>query len=159
MAAKSTPAYRFGDLLALARQGWIGRLAAGLDALGYPDYRRSDSAAVRLLRRGPMPVGRLGDALGVSRQAARKVVAGLEGRGFAEVRRDQTDARQLNVLLTPEGEAYADALGRVIDRLNRAVARRVTAEELIAADVVLRAVLTGQHARTLAAYLPPPPAP
>jgi Transcriptional regulators len=159
MAAKSTPAYRFGDLLALARQSWITQLAAGLAALGYPDYRRSDSAAARLLRRGPMPVGRLGDALGVTRQAARKVVSGLEGRGFAEVRRDQADARQRNVLLTAEGEAYADALGRVIDRLNRAVARRVTPEELVAADAVLRAVLSGERSRTLAAYLPAPPAP
>lgn len=155
MAARSTP-YRFGDLLALARQSWIGQLAAGLAAAGYPDYRRSDAAAVRLLRRGPLPVGRLGDALGVTRQAARKVVTGLEQRGFAAVEQDGRDARQRNVALTPNGQAYAETLSAVIERLNRDLARRVDADQLAAADVVLRAVLVDDHARTLAAYLAPP---
>jgi|SRR5579875_1940655 len=156
MAAKSTTPYRFGDLLALARQSWIAQLTAGLAAAGYPGYRRSDAAAVRLLRRAPMPVGRLGDALGITRQAARKVVTGLEQRGFASAQRDPRDARQLNVLLTDDGQAYADAMATVIARLNRSVARRVPAEQLAAADTVLRAVLADEHTRTLAAYVSPP---
>jgi DNA-binding MarR family transcriptional regulator len=156
MAASSTPKYRFGDLLALARQSWITQMAAELADGGYPDYRRSDAAAVRLLGRGPMPVGRLGDALGVTRQAARKVVTGLERRGFAAVHRDPRDARQLNVALTADGHAYARAVTAVIDHLNRALVRRVTPDQLAAADTVLRAVLADEHTRTLASYLPPP---
>ena len=155
MDAQSTP-YRFGDLLALARQSWVGQMAAGLAAAGYPVYRGSDAAAVRLLRRGPLPVGRLGDALGVTRQAARKVVTGLEQRGFAAVQQDERDARQRNVALTSDGEAYAEAVSAVIDSLNRDLARRVDADQLAAADDVLRAVLVDEHARTLAAYLPAP---
>lgn len=155
MAAQSTP-YRFGDLLALARQSWVGQMAAGLVAAGYPDYRGSDAAAVRLLLRGPLPVGRLGDALGVTRQAARKVVTGLEQREFAAVQQDKRDSRQRNVALTPEGEAYAEAVSAVIDKLNRDLARRVDADQLAAADVVLRAVLVDEHSRTLASYLPAP---
>jgi DNA-binding MarR family transcriptional regulator len=156
MAAESTPAYRFGDLLALARQSWIAELRAVLARAGYADYRRGDSAAVRLLHRGPVSVGRLGDALGVTRQAARKIAAGLEQRGFATVRRDERDARLLAISLTAAGVAYARALERAIERLNRTIAGRVARDQLAAADVVLRAALTGEHARTLAAYLPPP---
>src|SRR5579875_3434254 len=122
MSPASTAPYRFGDLLALARQSWIRQMSGGLAAAGYADYRRSDAPAVRLLQRGPLPVGRLGEALGVTRQAARKVAAGLEERGFATVARDEVDARQLNVALTAEGKAYARALRAVINRLNRDVA-------------------------------------
>ena len=36
-----------------------------------------------MLWQGPLPVGRLGAGLGVTRQAARKVADGLEQRGYA----------------------------------------------------------------------------
>lgn len=156
MPAPSTGPYRFGDLLALARQSWVRQLTAALAARGYADYRRSDAAAVRLLRRGPLPVGRLGDALGVTRQAARKIAAGLEQRGYVRVQRDDQDARTLNVVLTADGERYARAVVAVIDRLNRNLARRVRPDDLAAADIVLRAVLTDPHTRALAAYLDMP---
>jgi Mn-dependent DtxR family transcriptional regulator len=107
VARKSTVDYRFGDLLGLARQSWITQMASGLAAKGYGEYRRSDAAAVRQLQRGPMSIGRLGTALGVTRQAARKVADGLERRGFATVARDEVDARQVKVVLTSEGDAYA----------------------------------------------------
>src|ERR1700733_12983516 len=119
VSTKSTSAYRFGDLLALARQSWIAQMAGGLAARGYSDYRRSDAAAVRQLQRGSMSIGRLGAVLGVTRQGARKVADGLVNRGFATTGRDDTDTRQVNVTLTPAGEAYARALTQVIERLNR----------------------------------------
>ena len=79
---KSTGDYRFGDLLALARQSWITQMADGLTARGYPDYRRSDAASVRQLQRGAMhrPTRR---SLGRVPPAARKVADGLVLRGFA----------------------------------------------------------------------------
>ncbi|MGH8961329.1 MAG: MarR family winged helix-turn-helix transcriptional regulator [Jatrophihabitantaceae bacterium] len=156
MAPRSIPAYRFGDLLALARQSWLVQMAEGLRAMGYPDYRRSDALVLRLLSRGQVSIGRLGDALGVTRQAARKVAGGLERRGFAGTARDPDDARQVNVSLTPEGKDYAVAVASVIDRLNRELSRRVRPTDLAAADTVLRAVLTDNRTRTLAAYLASP---
>jgi len=148
--------YRFGDLLALARQAWLAEIAEGLCAMGYPGYRRSDALALRLLGRGPVSIGRLGEALGVTRQAARKVADALERRGFASTARDSGDARQVNLTLTPEGDAYAVAVASVVERLNRDLSRRVRPGDLAAADTVLRAVLTDERARTLAAHLAPP---
>ena len=157
MPRKSISPYRFGDLLALARQSWITQMAGGLAAKGYDDYRRSDAAAVRLLQRGPMSIGRLGAALGVTRQAARKVADGLERRGFASLARDEFDARQIMIKLTSDGEAYGEAVRAVIEKLNRTVTRKVEPADLATADAVLRAVLADDHTRRLAEFLGPPP--
>lgn len=96
----------------------MAQLSAGVRALGYLEYRRSGALALRLLGREPMAIGALGDALGVTRQAARKVADGLQRRGFARATRDTADARQVNLSLTPQGEAYADAVQVLIERLN-----------------------------------------
>lgn len=156
MPRSSTPAYRFGDLLALARQSWTTAMAAGLRAAGYPDYRHSDALVLRLLARGPVSIGRLGDALGTTRQAARKIADGLMRRGFAFTARDTRDGRQINVTLTAAGEDYARAVVDVIDRLNLDLRRRIARTDLAAADAVLRAVLADDHTRALAALIPPP---
>lgn len=149
--------YRFGDLLALARQSWVHRMAAELKDRGFPDYRLTDAATLRRLRRGPASVGALAVPMGVTRQAARKVVRGLEERGYASTRADADDARKLNVILTPAGRAYADAIIEVIAELNRAVAARVPADQLAAADAVLRASIDDEGVARLAAHISPPP--
>jgi DNA-binding MarR family transcriptional regulator len=151
MSAASTSPYLFGDLLALARLSWVRQMASRLAELGYQDYRRSDAAALRLLHRGRVPVGRLGAELGVTRQAARKVAEGLEQRDYARTERDAHDSRVLNVVLTDAGTAYARAIIEVIHTLNREFCQRVDPAELAAADSVLRAVITGDGALQSAA--------
>jgi len=159
MAAQSNPAYRFGDLVALARLSWVGEVTHRLERLGYPGFRRGDSATMRALSRGPLPVGRLGAALGVTRQAARKIADALEQRGYVTTERDSRDTRQLNVALTPSGREYGRAVIAVTDELNREVAARVSPAQLAAADAVLRAALFDDVARERASQLPPPPGP
>jgi DNA-binding MarR family transcriptional regulator len=151
--------YRFGDLLALARHSWIHRMAAELAHRGFADYRITDAATLRRLRRGPASVGELGVHLHVTRQAARKVMRGLEERGYATTQADADDARKLNVVLTSAGRGYADAIIEVIAGLNRALADRVTAGQLAAADAVLRASIEDEGIASRAAYVSPPPAP
>jgi MarR family transcriptional regulator, transcriptional regulator for hemolysin len=131
-------------------------MASGVRDLGYEDYRRSDAAIMRRLRQGPLSIGQLGTALGTSRQAARKVADGLEQRGLATMERDPDDTRQVNVLLTAEGEAYAAAVAKVIERLNRNLSRRVGAADLVGADKVLRAVLSDDRTRRVAENIPGP---
>jgi DNA-binding MarR family transcriptional regulator len=149
--------YRFGDMLALARQSWIHRMAAELADRGFADYRITDASTLRRLLRGPASVGELGVPMGVTRQAARKVVRGLEERGYAITQADADDARKLNVILTPAGRAYAIAIIEVIAGLNQAVAARVTPDQLSAADAVLRASIEDERVTRIAAYLDPPP--
>jgi DNA-binding MarR family transcriptional regulator len=156
MSTDANP-YRFGDMLALARQSWVHRMAAELADRGFGDYRLTDAATLRRLRRGPASVGELGVPMGVTRQAARKVVRGLEERGYARTRADADDARKVIVVLTPAGQAYADAIIEVIAELNRAVAARVAADQLATADAVLRASIEDEGVARLAAYISPPP--
>jgi DNA-binding MarR family transcriptional regulator len=143
---KSSPPYLFGDLLALARQSWVGEMALRLERRGYGDYRRSDAAVLRLLSRKPVTIGMLGAALGITRQAARKLAHALERRGYARTEPDAHDGRRVNVLLTEEGNEYARAIVEVVEALNRELAARVDADDLHAADVVLRATLDGDAA-------------
>ena len=133
----------FGDLLALARRSWIGQMASGLEQLGYDDYRPTDAVVFRRLQRGPVAVGRLDEVLGASRQAARKVVEGLERRSYAATERDPKDARRLIVSLTPVGRTYAEAVVNVIESLNEGLATSVAPGDLAAARTVLLAVLAG----------------
>jgi DNA-binding MarR family transcriptional regulator len=134
----------FGDLLALSRRSWIHQMADGLARRGYHDYRRSDAAVFRRLLRGPTAVGRLDEVLGASRQAARKIVEGLEQRRYVTTERDPDDARRLIVSLTPAGEAYARAVVDVIESLNRGLVGRVEPEDLAATRRVLLAVISGE---------------
>lgn len=156
MSTEANP-YRFGDMLALARQSWVHRMAAELEDRGFPDYRLTDAATLRRLRAGTASVGELARPLGVTRQAARKFVRGLEQRGYASTGADADDARKLDATLTSAGRAYADAIIEVIAGLNRAVVTRVTADELATADAVLRASIQDEGVARLAAYIAPPP--
>jgi DNA-binding MarR family transcriptional regulator len=70
--------------------------------------------------------------------------------------RDGRDSRQVNVMLTAEGERYARAMTSVIERLNRELVDRVDRADLVGADVVLRAVLEQGSRLRLAENLAPP---
>jgi len=157
MAAESTPTYRFSDLVALARLSWLSEVTSRLERLGHAGFRRGDAAVMRVLVRGPLPIGRLGADLGVTRQAARKIADALEQRDYATAERDSRDTRQLNVTLTPVGRDYARAVIAVTEELNREVAGRVSPAQLAAADTVLRAALFDDSARQRASQLPRPP--
>jgi|ERR1019366_9334489 DNA-binding MarR family transcriptional regulator len=139
----------FGDVLARARLSWVRQMSARLGQLGYDDYRRTDAIVCRILLRGPVSVGRLGIALGVTRQAARKIVYGLEQRAYVTTARDGDDARRLNATLTPVGSDYARAVVGVIEELNNALTARVEPAQLSTAMEVLREVVSlGEVARS-----------
>jgi DNA-binding MarR family transcriptional regulator len=147
--------YLFGDLLALARANWVRRMATAVADLGYVDYRRTDAALLRLLRRcGPVAIGAIATRLDISRQAARKLVDGLERRGYCTEARNEGDARIVKVTLTLAGGAYAAAVLEVVYRLNRELVGRVSREKLAAADTVLRATF-GDDAQAMMAHLLP----
>ncbi|MGH9057613.1 MAG: MarR family transcriptional regulator, partial [Acidimicrobiales bacterium] len=123
---------------------------------GFSDFRRSDTASMRILARSAEPIGRLGDGLGISRQAARKLADGLVARGYAELVDDAADARRRLVQLTRRGLDYHRALAEASTALNQEV-RRLSASDQVAADTVLRAVLTDEDRRLAGSVSPPRP--
>lgn len=155
MAYDAIP-YRFGDLLALARRSWGLAMADELQARGYGDYRVSDAASLRLLLAGPLSIGRLAAASGVTRQAARKLARGLEERHLAVTQVDPDDARKINVALTATGSVYAQAIVEVIAALNTRLAQQVGDEALPGADTVLRAAITDSALQRIAGRIASP---
>lgn len=116
-------------------------MASRLGALGYHGYRRTDASVLRYLRRDELTIGQLGASLGVTRQAARHVVDGLEARGYAHATRDALDTRRVRIVLTNPGRTYADAVVDVVHSLNREVADRLDPDQLDAARAVLRSII------------------
>lgn len=131
-------------------------MARELEERGYGDYRVSDAASMRMLMVGQLNIGRLAEALGVTRQAASKVARGLEERRLAVTRVDPDDARRIRVELTASGERYAQAIVDAIASLNRRLAEHVGSTDLAAADRVLRASLGDGPLRSAAERIPRP---
>ena len=127
----------FGDLLAQARERWIRVMALRLGALGFHDYRRSDPLVMRSLRGGEVSLGALGVRLGVTRQAARKVVNGLVERGYAQVTTSSQDSRRRLVNLTPRGRDYLAAVVATLRAMHDEVVDSVDPQRLAAAYSVL----------------------
>ena len=157
MATNASPPYRFGNLLALARRSWIEQVRDRMQQAGFPGYRRTDAGILALLLQRPLAIGQLGEALGISRQAARQLADGLVERGYASFGTDQADSRRTLVVLTPSGQAYGRAIWAAQDALNEMVRNRVSEADLAAADAVLRAVFPDDKARQRVDQRLPPP--
>jgi DNA-binding MarR family transcriptional regulator len=156
MTQNASPPYRFGNLLALARQSWIEQVRERMQEAGFPGYRRSDATVFGRLLQRPLAIGQLGEALSITRQAARQLADGLVERGYASFGTDDADARRTIVVLTPRGEAYGRAIWMAQDALNAIVRSRVDEADLVAADAVLRAVFSGDARQRLDERMPPP---
>jgi len=151
------PPYRFGDMLALARRSWVRQLRTRVENAGFSDYRQTDAWVLRFLTDGPSAIGRLGESTGITRQAARQLADGLVQRGHAKLESDPSDGRRTLVVLTSSGVAYAKAVAKAQDDLNKAMLDRVSTREIAVADSVLRAVFPNPEARKRLDQRVPPP--
>ena len=147
MADNANPPYRLGGLLARARRSWIEQVRERVQEAGFPGYRQSDAWILALLLARPMAIGQLGEAMGISRQAARQMADGLVERGYATFGTDDADARRTLVVLTRKGKTYGRAIWTAQDALNERVRSRVSEADLAAAEAVLRAVFPDDGAR------------
>jgi DNA-binding MarR family transcriptional regulator len=89
-----------GTLLRHVLDEMDGDLATVLSDLGMPGYRPRFSPVVRaLIMLGPVPIGDIARAIGVTHSAASQTVAQMAQRGFVALRPGE-DARQRVVHLT-----------------------------------------------------------
>lgn len=112
---------RKGADLALLLLGGFRQLAEGAGAellrRGYPELRPHQEFAMRAIVSGADSASELGRRLGVSKQAAAKVIGILEERGYVARVDDASDSRRKLLAVTPlghkamtEGEAIFDDL-------------------------------------------------
>jgi DNA-binding MarR family transcriptional regulator len=99
-----------GDALHRAWTGYRRRVDEELAAAGFRDRSSPDRRVLRLCS-GPEPVtiSEIGRDLGITRQGASKIVAGLRDRGYVTLSPSPTDGREKIVTLTPHALAYLSA--------------------------------------------------
>jgi len=99
-----------GRLLAMALAAVIDELHERLASAGWPRVRPMWGFVLLALRDRPRNIGEVGELLGVTKQAAAKVVASLVDEGLVERREDPGDRRAALLGLTPDGHRFlADA--------------------------------------------------
>jgi DNA-binding MarR family transcriptional regulator len=81
-------------------------------------------------------------SLGLSKQMASQLIDTLVVRNYLERRNDPVDRRRMEVRLTARGRNAAIAIQGAIDRIETAVAERITAKELHGFRVGLAAYRT-----------------
>jgi DNA-binding MarR family transcriptional regulator len=131
-----------GRLLAMALAAVIDELHERLAAPGWPRVRPMWGFVLLALRDRPRNIGEVGELLGVTKQAAAKVVASLVDEGLVERREDPGDRRAAVLGLTPDGDRFladAEAAYQAIeDGWAQVAGRRDVAALRRAVSVVLR---------------------
>jgi DNA-binding MarR family transcriptional regulator len=118
--ASGTRPARLGTAL---RQAWVGyrrQLDQELAAAGFGDRGFPDGRVLRLCGgASDVTISQIGRALGITRQGASKIVAGLRDRGYVTLSTSPTDGREKIVKPTRRAVAFLAA--------QREAARRIEA--------------------------------
>ncbi len=117
------PRTDFGLLLAQAFNRYIEHLHRELAARGFSDLRPTFGLALRALHERPRPLTDLARELGVTKQAAAKVVGELEARSLIEREPSPADGRSTLLRLSPRGQALVAAAIRIGNAVERDLAR------------------------------------
>jgi DNA-binding MarR family transcriptional regulator len=138
-SAADPPGYELPLLLFLGFRSLVDDLHAELARQGHPDVRPMHGFVFQAIGGGTTAAG-LGRRLGISKQAAGKIVDGLAGLGYIERAADPGDARRKLVLLTDRGLDCLARSARIFDELRAGWARELGAGRLRAMEQDLRTV-------------------
>lgn len=140
---------------AALRQTWIGyrrALDAELRAAGFePAF--PDRRVLRICSKNPAAtIADIGRELGISRQGAAKIVAGLRDRGYLTMSPSPTSGREKRLSLTPLALEYLRAHRRAARRIEGRL-RRAVGQDCFASLYRLLDALGGPEQPRLAEYL------
>lgn len=129
-APEPLPPGRLAAELLLASAWFDSALLARLEERGWPPLSPTRSRAFLAMSAGPLRVSDLARSLDVSRQAAHKLLDGLERDGFVERRPDEHDGRAQVVVFTDRGRELACEASRILPELEQELARRIGADQV-----------------------------
>lgn len=125
---------RPGPDLALLLLGGFRQLVESATAellrQGYPELRPAQEFALVAIDAGANTASDLGRKIGVSKQAATKMIALLEERGFVALSDDDRDSRRRLVSVTDLGHEVMAAGAAILNSLRAEWADRIGADEL-----------------------------
>ena len=108
------------QLLLAGFESLVDEVVADLARRGHPGVTAAHEFALQAIDAGARSASELGRRLDVSKQAAGKTIAALEGLGYVERRNDAVDARRKTLTVTPRGRDMmrigAEAFDRIRDR-------------------------------------------
>ena len=116
-----------GYLLAKASQRWNELLYAEFVAAGHPEVRPAyGSVLLPLFEENGLRMGELARRARLSKQTITTLVRLMERNELVGRRRDQEDQRAVRVYLSPRARAFRPVAERVLERLERRVASRLS---------------------------------
>jgi DNA-binding MarR family transcriptional regulator len=133
---------RQGANLALLLLGGFRHMAgaaqAELSRRGYPGITAANELAMRAIAAGASSASELARAIGVSKQAAAKVISALEERGYVGRSDDPKDARRKLVTVTDRGTASMQEGEAILDDLRVEWRQKIGADNLarLEADLI-----------------------
>lgn len=114
---------------------------AALEGAGFHDLPTNGPLVLAGVAEVGVPLARVVDALGVSKQAAGQLVELLVARDYLDRSTDPVDRRRLTVTLTDRGRAAASVIRAAIEGVDAEVAARVGLAALDTTRDVLGALL------------------
>ncbi|HEY3143484.1 MAG TPA: MarR family transcriptional regulator [Acidimicrobiales bacterium] len=141
-------------LFAMAFRHLIDELHERLDERGWPDHRPAFGFVLLAAREQPLTGRAIGDLLGMTKQAASKLVESMEDAGYVRRRPDPSDARVKVVALTPRGHRLLDVVEEVYAELETDWSQVIGVERLEAMRSDLLDVLRARHGGDLPAVRP-----
>jgi DNA-binding MarR family transcriptional regulator len=123
------------------------RLNTAVAAAGIEDMRAPFGFVIRALAEAPLELTALAERLGVTKQAAIKVVDEMEGRGFLTREAHPTDRRAKRLTLTARGLAVREAALAESHRMEAELRATVGDADVDAFRRVLAAFGVGARAR------------
>jgi DNA-binding MarR family transcriptional regulator len=131
-----------GFALAKASQRWNELLAEEFAAHGFPEVRPSyGSVLLPLFEEDGLRMSELAIRSRLPKQTVTTLVRQVVEAGLATRRDDPVDGRAARVFLTERANAFAPVAGRIVSRLERRLARRMTSEDYGAVRSGLEAVI------------------
>lgn len=141
----SAPAMPLARLLALAYRQLIDDLHARLATSGYDDVRPAFGYVLLAIREKPVTGVDIGVLLGVSKQAASKLIDEMERRGYVERRSHREDARAKQVAITARGRRFLVVVESIYGDIEKEWARAIGRSRLEAIRDDLRTLVETAH--------------
>ncbi len=132
-------------LLAMALSAVVDELHDRLEQRGWERTRPLWGFVLLSVRDQPRSISQIGLLLGTTKQAAAKVVAGLEEAGLATRDADPRDRRATTIRLTPRGRQFLTDVERIYTDIEAEWAAAIGEQQLAAVRSGLAAAITAHH--------------
>jgi DNA-binding MarR family transcriptional regulator len=125
------------------RRAWVGyqrQLDEAMTAAGFGDRAFPDGRVLRMCQDAETTTSDIGRELGITRQGASKIVAGLRQRRYVTIRASSGDAREKIVRLTPRAGDYLAAQRKAARAIERRLHAKIGRERTESLYAVLEAL-------------------